>query len=826
MAGEIAPIPGDTPAQPQPASPDVSYVPGEIAPAIITKSRIWKPGDPDLQPSILGKLTTVFENCGEADQAARRVHVLQCWENRHMDRGYQYLDSDPNGGWKIIAADKKNPQKESNDANLYPTNVMSAQGDIVTGAMCRGTIKVNIVPVESKNPTDNAAAEAANTYCKLWADVNELPEKQRDLYWQSWTDNRVVAWTWTCADAQRFGRNPDGSPRQREVTKVFGVLETKGPMMPDKLADCGYFIVFEEIHYAIARAQYPWMASRIKPAWGAGGEMEFERIARINTRIGVMGKYLTGTSGIQECSMAYCWLRPGMFFDDMWTVDERDWMLRYFPSGVFVVFAGREVCCFWDESMDDHLAMGLTTRGFGQNRRSMGEMDVPIQKRINIWADLWDKTWRKGIPFMAYDDQQYDVEAIVGNESDPGKAIPVTRRTGEPVNATFAMTAQQQPMMGAMEMFQWYVGPLLQAIDGGVPALYGEAEGADNTVGATQIRVQQSLERHGPAFSVGTWVLRQAACQAARLCAENGNGVLTFNVDGEGDYLVDPNVLKGNFKVNPESIVSIPESGAQREAKITAILDFASVNPQAAQLISSPSNAREIIRGFHLDEVLTIDEADWEDGALEDIERLLDGVPLINPEWDQLQQQIDLLTAQNEQAKAAVVQGTAPPDEATVQQGQQVEQQLEQLQQQLQNTPQYKPSVPVAEDESEDHQTIAATLFSWMGKTEGRGLRRKAENEIPVPDQQTSPNWCKWQNVYLFWQAHQKMAAQFAKPQAPPPRIAITGKLSPEQQAQVLQIGAGVSTSPQSLHAPNEVEQEVRAYTPIGEIVHKTRRKL
>jgi hypothetical protein len=58
------------------------------------------------------------------------------------------------------------------------------------------------------------------------------------------------------------------------------------------------------------------MGKKIKPSWGGAGELEFERIARINTRIGLAGKYITGTMGIRETTMGYFWLRPGMFDDD------------------------------------------------------------------------------------------------------------------------------------------------------------------------------------------------------------------------------------------------------------------------------------------------------------------------------------------------------------------------------------------------------------------------------------------------------------------------------------------------------------------------------
>src|SRR5262249_46520528 len=158
-----------------------------------------------------------------------------------------------------------------------------------------------------------------------------------------------------------------------------GILESKLPMMVDRLEDCGFAQVFEEMDYAVARAAYPWMGNKIKSSWGTAGELEFERIARINTRIGIVGKYITGTSGIREATMSYNWFRPGIYFDDKVNAAQREFLLSNFADGLFVVMAGPELCCCWNESLDDHLKLGMYTRGFGQNRRSLGSSDLPIQ---------------------------------------------------------------------------------------------------------------------------------------------------------------------------------------------------------------------------------------------------------------------------------------------------------------------------------------------------------------------------------------------------------------------------------------------------------------
>lgn len=802
------------------------YAPGELAPSIVVPDniRVWKPDDFE-DKGFPGVIQTLVKSVSNADEAARRFQVLQSWELRHMDRGYQYLESDSkNGGWSIAGTSgytsrTQNSLAAMDDAGLYPTNIMSAQGDIATGALNRGKVKVSFTANRSKEPGDVKAATVANEYKFIWEKNN--PEFQAQITNLGWTDSRVVTWTRTIADA-KFGLDNNGKPRTRQISTPFGVLESKCPMMVDKLCDMSYMQLFEEVDYAVARATYYWMGDKIKPSWGTYGELEFERIARINTRIGIIGKYITGTSGIREATMGYMWFRPGMYFDDLIPAASREFLLQNFPSGLFIIMAGPELCACWNESMDDVLELGLFTRGFGQNRRALGSSDLPLQKRINIWADLWDKFVRSSIPITGLDVEVWNPEAVAQLEASPRRFMPVTAPEGKDLEATMCQTPVSQPIPGMAEMFQWYIGPLIQSIDGCTPALFGGGEGQDNTVGATQIRLNQSLERFGPPWIMVNCVIGKSAYQAAIQCGRIGGDEMSESVEGYGEVTVNPNDLIGNFRYSTKTAGMIPESGAQREAKLSELLLAGSTNPQIAAIVGTPSNAREIVKGLHLDDVITVDEADWEDCALEDIEELLDSEPLINPDWAELTKQIEELTPKHEELKAAAVQAAAAGqlDESTIAEGGQMEQQLEQLQQQLEQTPKFLPSVTVAQDDSQDHVTIAATVMSWMGSPDGRGLRKKASRQ-----EEDGPEWKKWTNVYLYWQGHKQAAAQNTQAQAPPPRISLTGKLSPEQQAQLLMMNAGVQTSPDSLKA-HEVEQETRLYTPISEVTTKTKRRL
>ena len=226
---------------------------------------------------------------------------------------------------------------------------------------------------------------------------------------------------------------------------------------------------------------------------------------------------------------------------------------------------------------------------------------------------------------------------------------------------------------------------------------------------------------------------------------------------------------------------------------------------------------------MHMEDLITIDEANWEDAALEDIDLLMESEPLINPEWTELNGQFEQMNAQHEQAK---VEATQLAQSGQIQQehvdaGQQLEQQVEQMKQQLQKTPKYLSSIQVADDESQDHETISATVQSWMGEPKGRSLRKRAEAE-----QEGGENWKKWTNVFLYWQKHKEVAGKFTKAQSTPPRVSFSGKLTPNQQAQLLLMAAGVSTNENEAQMPNESEVESIQRSPFAEIKTRTRRRL
>jgi hypothetical protein len=245
------------------------------------------------------------------------------------------------------------------------------------------------------------------------------------------------------------------------------------------------------------------------------------------------------------------------------------------------------------------------------------------------------------------------------------------------------------------------------------------------------------------------------------------------------------------------------------------VLEMANTNQSLASLIAKPQNTKQILAGLHLEDVLSLSESDSCDKQNEEIQIMLEQPPLINPAYSEVEAQIAQATQTHEAAKAAVVQSGTVPHPENIQKGQQLEQAIEALQQKLQSTPQWIPSVPVAGDGSEDDATEEGVVFDFLQTPEGRGIRYKSSRETPGGDMNTSPNWCKFTNLILHWQAHRAAAAQFAKPAPVQPKVNLTGKVSPSAVTQMLS-SAGVQIDPQAEQQP-EISQTLREYGPTSE---------
>ncbi len=164
--------------------------------------------------------------------------------------------------------------------------------------------------------------------------------------------------------------------------------------------------------------------------------------------------------------------------------------------------------------------------------------------------------------------------------------------------------------------------------------------------------------------------------------------------------------------------------------------------------------------------------------------------PLPNPQFEQLQQQVQM--------------GAADP-EAQTPEGQAA---MSQLQQALQSMPQQISTVPVAQDTSEDHAIHAEITLQFLKSAAGRKLKYGDDRQKQI-----------YQNFLLHWQEHMAVLKQLT----PPPQVEMKAnitvdptKLPPEAQAKAFQ-ALGLQVSPQDVTPEDQTHEVVQEKEGVDE---------
>ena len=800
------------------------------APGVLVATDIHKGDRYTDDPTAEFTLSVKEKNClkelvliaSQSDTTSRRIQVEDVWMQRLFLRGFQHLIPNRKGGWSLPGQGTQwGITATLVDKGIFNINIYAQAESIITAALSADIPRVQFF---AKNPDigpDVTAADAANRYKHCWSKTNNLQERTAETASYFFTDGMAIWYTRSVASTE-FGyvtpaidENPDvpedeldpvndvqGDPRIREVTTVYGALESKVPMSAQNTQEMQFLQLYKEVDIATAKALYPWMAKKIQPSDSGVGEIGLDRTARMNCKLALAGSSLAGDSSVRDVTVQKTWLRPSMFMDDM-ARDCRDSFMTKFPSGVLVECAGTEFACAYPESMDDHLVVMHANPGNGQNRRSLGTNLVPVQQRLNNWADLQNDFFIRTVPNRYYDDEAFDLQAMADQKNVPGASIPFHRQPNVPFNELMGTDPVVQSQPALPDFIKWFSGDLAEQLSGALPSLFGGLENQE-TVGATVIQRNQALQRLGTSWAA---IMRAAACacrQAVQCAADNGNDSYSDVIPSQGRINVEMSDLRGNTLCYPESDSSFPESWSQRESRFATMVQQAPTNPFYQALLSVPKNARAAKDALRMTEMEVPGAASTEKQMAE-FEILRKSGPAPNPQFIQLEQELQRAQAGMAQDLATGV--PVPPE------GQQI---IAQLEQTLQSLPPQVSTVPVMDDESEEHVVEAAVCQEWLISAEGRSYKNGDETQRDA-----------WSNVHLHWQQHMAMAKKLAPPTPPPPpKASVTvalDKLPPDEASQILQ-QYGINSNPASFEQgqTHEVTQEVESPTIGGGKVKQT----
>jgi hypothetical protein len=810
----------------EPLPDDPEYTPGRYASIDVSDQPMFGPDELIGYKDVIDQLT---ESATKTDSSSRIFEILQVWEARLFSRGYQFLLSG-NKGWGLFGgAGRATPgsiMAEANARKLFACNVYGAREDKISAALSRDVPGLKFTPRDPDSPPDQTMADESDTYLEVWktdSDVKGVLAKMSRLFY---TDGRVVLWTRSVADQQRWGTEPvkkqivfgasedegvapetetedaqagadEGveqpseemadEPAICEITTAHGTLESKVPIYADDIYDMGSLRLAWEMDVDILRERYSWIEDKIEAGQSAAGSSDqYDRMARINVRLAVQNSTASGETFLKDATETHTWFRPSQYRMIKDKTKRAAWY-KNFPDGCRLTHAGSQFAFARNEGMDDHLTVVHPREGDGQNRRAIGANYLPLQKVLNQHISLGTRYFVGCIPRRYAAEGPIDVDALNQQSSDPSIVTGVVLEPGQRIADITGIENVPTIATGLMEFVQWLVDGAPEAMDGATPTMFGQ--GDVGTVGESQLNRDQSLQVFGQPWAQSCKALARAATQAARAASRNRKTDIRSRTPGQNKLTVQLANLKGNALCYPVSL-EIPQTLAEQEAQTAQLVEQSANVALYKAIVEDPLNLpffsnMPSLSGLNIPGLDAVEKQQGE------FELLLQSGPIENPQilewpayasWKKLQQ--------------VVQQGQDHP-EAQTPEGQQLLLQATQLLATMQPpVPPMISSVPVAEDGSENHAIEAAVTLAKLNSPEGRKLKNGE------PEQQGF-----YQNLILHWQQHEAMKKKLTP--VPPliPKVSITGaidKAPPNVQAQAWQ-AVGVQAGPDDFTTGDEL---------------------
>jgi len=715
------------------------------------------------------------------------------------------------------------------DLSLLPTNVYSAQAQILISTLTRAVPNVRFAPQDANNDAQITAAESAYKFIKVIERNIDLKGVQTDCARYLYTDGRTVYWNRFEKDGQRFGWEEDDQPddlipeneppeemiaapalpeneagmenpapeaseelkppqeqflegeeeqeqpqelrkrrpRGQEVRTAHGKLEMKlVPMHANTLAECDVVQYETEVSVSRAKGMFPWVADKIKSGPNGLTEGEIARLARLNVKLGMQSTYITSDSIADDVTVQRSWMRTSEFA----AIEDkatRESLIAKFPNGCFATYAGETFVGAKDEGIEDHLALVEAFSGDGQNRNALGTSMIPIQKRINNWLDLMNDYFIRTVPKKWMHNKAFDVDRIRSQTNVPGDIGAYKPIPGMTADQLVFVEPSPTHNPSLPDFVKEYIGPISQLITGAYPALSGGDTGSNDTKGGIITQRNQALGRLGQ-----TWQSIQngeavSMRQLVRWGAKCRDKSINEKIPGGEVIQLEVNNLKANILCFAEADESFPESHIDKQNRLTQMMTELPKNPMLAEAFYNAANLEFLQNALGLEE-LYLPQVISRNKQLGEIEMLLKGAPIPNPKIEEAK------------ATAAKVIGMGV-DPAH----------LDPAQTEAQNLPPMVSSVEI--DPHDDNETEAATCWQLLMSPDGRKAKR------------TNPNG--YQNVSLHLDEHIAAAQAKKTTQAKkPPAESINIKDLPAKQAAQMAEQAGLEASPADFDAAEAKE--------------------
>jgi len=413
----------------------------------------------------------------------------------------------------------------------------------------------------------------------------------------------------------------------QEVISIVGGLELNTPVWANEQHEFPYLQWQMEVHRAKLKAAFPHAADKIQMGGPQGADDIYARATRIAVSQG-MPTIHPGDALFNLITFSRTWMRPWAFYS-IEDAAVRDQLLRLFPEGCYVAFAGETYCESRNESMEDCWRVMHALPGDGQNRPSVGDSLIDVQERYNTLSNMQAETYEYGIPPIYADPQVLDFDALANQTAEPAAHYPARARPGMSLADGFFQPAPAQVPPDMLRHQQDLIGPIAQFLTGLFPAVFGgEMENVKTASGYAMAR-DQALGRLGLVWRR----LKTFYCDLMLLAVDcfrkNRPGDVEIPFLGAGGEFEAQFIrlanLKGNIQSHPESDETFPRLKSQQRAVLQQLM--ANPDPTIQSALREPANLGFIKSLVGLSE-LVVPGDDARNKQLREIQSLLTAGPL------------------------------------------------------------------------------------------------------------------------------------------------------------------------------------------------------
>jgi hypothetical protein len=533
-------------------------------------------------------------------------------------------------------------------------------------------------------------------------------------------------------------------PKSRVCMEVYGGLFVKVPVWARNQDDCNYLIYSYETHYANVLEQYPDLRGKVIE--GQSAYDMYEQWGRTSPQY-------RGEHPVHNVTVRNCWFKPAAY--NILDEDDAKELRKKFPNGIKTVRVNDEVCCAYNEAMDDCWTLTYNPLSDFIHFDPLGLLLTSVQDITNDLISLVLQTVEHGIPQTFADPKVLNFNSYRNSEVIPGGIYPATPKSGRALSEGFyevkTATLSQEVLPFAQKIQE--IG---QMVSGALPSLFGGQTAGSRTASEYSMSRNQALQRLQTSWKMLLYWWKNVFGKAIPLyIKEMRDDEKQVKKDEFGNFInvfVRKAELEGKIgSVELEANENLPMTWNQQKDAIMEL--FQINNDQINQTLGSAENMPYLKRAIGLDSYIIPGEDDRQK-QYEEIQLLVNSEPIQMPPDPMMEQQ-------------AMQMGQPPPP------------------------PQELPSVDIDFD-VDNHALEADICRRWLVCDAGRLC--KTEN----------PNGYK--NVLLHMKAHKDADAQMQMQQAqqqmmnqpPPPPPADKGgsaKQPPQKNAGVpLGVGQNVPT--------------------------------